>query len=437
MADVKDPSDLQRRNRIIVQEQLEQAYVAVDVLIRKSYSRHDMEATSLLRDLRGNINSLLPEIRSSGLDTFHRKKGTLDDLYCAEDSFISSSEKFNEAVNSSAELEKEIDVLSLQQLLTTLQRNFRERIPVSNDIIREFKVKSGIDVFTEPFKETSSTLGAFGIRKTGEIDRNSVSSASSTAGAFGIRREGSNGKSPSGLSMGIHMGSSASMMIEPDGRELTPHLLADLYNYFNILEQKYSVNHPEISATDVYIGDRKWDFEKGDRYLKGNIYDNLFSRTLIFYTVFKPFDDLKQITECVQKEADKVPSGQYLSLCLIGVEWPEDMMEWTASFFHLRMSLFIYDIGTGTFCFNKDLKLSNRFAFWHNMDKETPKLYDRLLLLLKEAGSISIAEAAKQLELEEKSTAEYFKKLLKNGVLVDVGVGEHRYALVRSVSKEE
>jgi len=435
MTGIEDPSDLQRENRKIVQGHLEQAYAAMDVLIRKSYSRHDMEAISLLRDLRGNINNLLPEIRSSGLDTFHRKKGTLDDLYCAEDSFISSSEKFYQAVSSSAELEKEIDVLALQQLLTALQRNFRERIDVSDDIVKEFKVRSGIDFFTGLVKETSSTLGAFGIRKAGETSQNSVSQASS--GAFGIRREESNGKCPSGQSMGTHMGSSASMMIEPDGRELTPHLLADLYNYFNLLEQKYSVNHPEISATDVYIGDRKWDFEKGDRYLRGNIYDNLFSRTLIFYTVFKPFDDLKQITECVQKEADKVPSGQYLSLCLIGVEWPEDMMEWTASFFHLRMSLFIYDIGTGTFCFNKDLKLSNRFAFWHNMDKETPNLYDRLLLLLQEAGSISIAEAAKQLELEEKSTAEYFKKLLKKGVLVDVGFGEHRYALVRSVSKEE
>lgn len=101
------------------------------------------------------------------------------------------------------------------------------------------------------------------------------------------------------------------------------------------------------------------------------------------------------------------------------------------------MSLFIYDLGTGTFCFNKDLKLAQRFAFWHNIDKETSKLYDRLLLLLQDYGAISIAEAAKKLELEEKSTAEYFKKLLKAGVLVDVGFGEHKYALARSVSKED
>ena len=416
MTAAEDPSELRMRNRKIVQEQLEKAYNVVDGLIRKSYSRHDMETTSLLRDLRTNINNLLPEVRSSGLDTFHSRKGTLDAFYAAEDSFIASSESFYHAVTASIEVEKDIDVFKLQQLLTALQRNLRERIPVSDDVAKEFNIRTGIGVVSEPVKETSPTIEAFGIRRETAINAGTASP---------------------GQSMGMSVGSSSSnMIIEPDGRELTPHLLADLYNYFNLLEQKYSTNHPEISATDVYIGDRKWDFEKGDRYLKGNIYDSLFSRTMIFYTVFKPYDDLKQIAGSIQKEADRVPSGQYLSLCVVGVEWPEDIMNWAASFFHLRMSLFIYDLGTGDLCFNKDLKISNRFAFWHNRDQEMSKLYDRLLILLQEYGSISIIEAAKELELEQKSAAEYIKKLLKAGVLVDVGFGEHKYALSVSELKK-
>ncbi len=416
MTAAEDPSELRMRNRKIVQEQLEKAYNVVDGLIRKSYSRHDMETTSLLRDLRTNINNLLPEVRSSGLDTFHSRKGTLDAFYAAEDSFIASSESFYQAVTASIEVEKDIDVFKLQQLLTALQRNLRERIPVSDDVAKEFNIRTGIGVVSEPVEETSPTIEAFGIRRETAINAGTASP---------------------GQSMGMSVGSSSSnMIIEPDGRELTPHLLADLYNYFNLLEQKYSTNHPEISATDVYIGDRKWDFEKGDRYLKGNIYDSLFSRTMIFYTVFKPYDDLKQIAGSIQKEADRVPSGQYLSLCVVGVEWPEDIMNWAASFFHLRMSLFIYDLGTGDLCFNKDLKISNRFAFWHNRDQEMSKLYDRLLILLQEYGSISIIEAAKELELEQKSAAEYIKKLLKAGVLVDVGFGEHKYALSVSELKK-
>ncbi len=417
MAAVENPSDLQNRNRKTVQEHLEQAYTAVDGLIRKSYSGHDMETTSLLRDLRTNINSLLPEISSSKLDTFNSRKGTLDEFYASEDNFIASSEIFYQAIISFTESEKDIDIFKLQQLLTALQRNFRGRIPDSNDVIKEFKVRTGISVVSEPVKDTSSTVGAFGIRR--DVSKNT-------------------GTSSTGQSMGISMGTSSyNLIIEPDGRELAPHLLTSLYNYFNLLEQKYSTNHPEISASDVYIGDRKWEFEKGERYIRGYIYDSLFSKTITFYTLFKPFESLKQIAEFMQKEADRVPSGQYLSLCVVGVEWTEDIMKWAASFSHLRMSLFIYDLGTGVFCFNKDLKPSNRFSFWHNMDKEMSKLYDRLLILLQEYGSIGIAEASKELGLEQKSTAEYFKKLLKVGVLVDVGFGEHKYALSISAPKKD
>lgn len=440
MTVVEDPTELQTRNRKIVQEHLEQAYAAVDGMIRKSYSRHDMEIVSMLRDLRSNINNLLPEIRSSGLDSFHSRKGTLNEFYVSENSFIDSSERFYQAIASSAESEKEIDVFKLQQLLTALQRNFRERIPASDDVIKEFRINTGIGPVIEPVKKTSPTIEAFGIHREVTMNTENSLSGSSTVGVFGVRREMpiNTGTSSATKSMGISVGSSSSgVIIEPDGRELAPHLLASLYNYFNLLEQKYSINHPEISANDEYIGDRKWVFEKGDRYIRGDIYDSLFSRTMTFYTVFKPFDELKQIAESVQKEADKVPSGQYLSLCVVGAEWPEDIIKWAASFFHVRMSLFIYDIGTGAFCSNKDLKLSNRFAFWHNLDKETSRLYDRLFKLLQESGSLSVAEAAKELELEQKSTAEYFKKLLKAGVLVDVGFGEHKYALARSVSKED
>ncbi len=71
------------------------------------------------------------------------------------------------------------------------------------------------------------------------------------------------------------------------------------------------------------------------------------------------------------------------------------------------------------------------------MDKETSKLYDQLVIVLEEYGSISIVQAAKELGLEQKSTEEYFKKLLKTGVLLDVGFGEHKYALVRSKAKED
>ncbi|HML27043.1 MAG TPA: hypothetical protein PKC27_10205, partial [Methanomethylovorans sp.] len=165
MTAVEDPSELRMRNRKIVQEQLEQAYNVVDGLIRKSYSRHDMETTSLLRDLRTNINNLLPEVRSSGLDTFHSRKGTLDAFYAAEDSFIASSESFYQAVTASIEVEKDIDVFKLQQLLTALQRNLRERIPVSDDVAKEFNIRTGIGVVSEPVKETFTTIGAFGIRK--------------------------------------------------------------------------------------------------------------------------------------------------------------------------------------------------------------------------------------------------------------------------------
>lgn len=413
----EDPAELQIRNRKIVQEHLEQAYAAVDGMIRKTYSKRDMETVSLLRELRSNINNLLPEIRSSGLDSFHSRKGTLNEFYASENSFIDSSERFHQAIASSTESEKEIDVFKLQQLLLALQRNFRERIPASYDMIKEFRISTGISPVIEPVKKTSPTIEAFGLSRDEAINA---------------------GTSSATKSMGISMGSSSSgVIIEPDGRELAPHLLASLYNYFNLLEQKYSDNHPEISANDEYIGDRKWVFEKGDRYIRGDIYDSLFSRTMTFCTVFKPFDELKQIAESVQKEADKVPSGQYLSLCVVGAEWPDDIIKWAASFFHVRMSLFIYDIGKGVFCFNKDLKLSNRFAFWHNLDKETSSLYDRLFKLLQESGALSVGEAAKELELEQKSTAEYFKKLLKAGVLVDVGFGEHKYALARSVSKED
>lgn len=417
MTAVENPAELQTRNRKIVQGHLEQAYAAVDGMIRKSYARHDMGTVSLLRNLRSNINNLLPEIRSSGLDSFHSRKGTLNEFYASEKCFIDSSERFSQAIASSTEPEKDIDIFNLQQSFSALQRNFRERISASDDLIQEFRISTGSSPVIEPVKKPSSTVGAFGIRR--ETATNS-------------------GTSSLGQNMGVSMGNTPSgVIIEPDGRELAPHMLASLYNYFNLLEQKYSTNHPEISANDEYIGNRKWVFEKGDRYIRGDIYDNLFSRTMTFYIVFKPYDEFKKIAESVQKEGDKVPSGQYLSLCVVGAEWPEDIINWAASFFHVRMSLFIYDIGTGVFCFNKDLKLSNRFAFWHNMDKEMSKLYDRLYKLLQECGSLSVTEASKGLGLEQKSTEEYFKKLLKAGVLVDVGFGEHKYALTRSKLKSK
>ncbi len=329
MAAVEEPAELQTRNRKIVQEHLEQLYTAIDGLIRKSYSRQDMETTSLLRALRSNINNLLTEIRSSSLDTFHSTKGNLDDFYASENNFIDSSERLHQAVTSSAE---DLDVFKLQQLLTALQRNFRERISASDDLITEFRIRADISDVSESVQDTSPTLRAFGICR--EIPLNV-------------------GDTLPAQSMGIPMGSSSSnKIIELDSRELVPHLLASLYNYFNLLEQKYSNNHPEMSATDEFIGDRKWDFEKGDRYIRGTIYDSLFSRTIMFYTVFRPFDDFKQIAEFIQKEADRFPPSQYLSLCVVGIGWAEDIMKWVASFSHLRMSLFIYDIGTGTLCFN-------------------------------------------------------------------------------------
>jgi DNA-binding Lrp family transcriptional regulator len=60
-----------------------------------------------------------------------------------------------------------------------------------------------------------------------------------------------------------------------------------------------------------------------------------------------------------------------------------------------------------------------------------------LLVILEQYGAISIVEASKELGMEQKSTAEYFKKLLKAGVLVDVGFGEHKYALSISASKRD
>lgn len=416
MTELENPVELSAKNRKIVQEHLEQAYLFIDALMGKLYSKHEMENMYLLRDLRRDINNLLSDIRSSGFDNFQSNKSDLDDFYVREASFISSSENFYQELITSTELRKQIDVFKLQQLFFILQRKFRERIPASDDVIKKFKVRTGVDVVSELAKSPSSSVGAFGIHKEVTI-RESYSS---------------------GQNMSISMvNGSFDCILEPDNRELAPSLLAGMYNYFNLLEHKYSTNHPEISVEDVYIGDKKWEFEKKERSLIGNIYDNLFNKTITFYTVFKPYDDLQEIVGSVQKKADRIPSGQYLSLCLVGVGWSEDIIKWVSSYFHLRMSLFVYDLGTGSFCFNKEWKSSDRFVFWHNTDKNIPKLRDRLHEVLDGCGHINIDEASKELGLQKESTAAYIKKLLKAGVLVDVGFGEHKYALSIAQSKKE
>lgn len=418
---LKNPEELEQLNRQIMIRNLEDVYNSVEKLIQRTYANKEADLNFKLRNIRTSVSQLLTDIKNKDLDAFSGKKGTLGEFYRAEDVLLSNSSKMSETFTSTISSTDKIDIFLLEGLLDRFKKDFNNRIIVDKDILNEFKLKkmeissadrvmSGeIQVSAKKKQKTQDKKGTGMItRKSGTSDvTKSIMAPSFDAkenAEYGIRNEAKD--------------------------EIDTNILSKLYNYMNILENKYSTYQPEVSFDGEYIGDKKWKVKMADKYISGTIVDKIIHPVIIYETYWHPFDDLRTIIDFVQKEANSIPGGQYKSLCLVNSKWENDINEWARNYVHPRLVLYLYDPGRDKITYNRNVKNADRTKVWHNLDTYQ-KIENDIKNLIEQEDTFDESDVTDRTGLNTEGAKKFLSSMIAENKIIDVGFGTSRYSGVK------
>ncbi len=421
----KTPTDiqiLQEHNRQTAIKNLKDAYGLIEKLVQKTYMDDDMDANSGLRNIRTDVSRIISEMGTKGLGNFDGKEGNLEDFYNAEDRFINTSTSFLEAVNNSILSQDPVDIFLLETQLGQFEKSLNERTLIDQNVLAELKEKeteAGLlnynmesDV-TSVEKETQGTGSFMGVSSEKPIPSEKL------PGPFGIKSSENPGISNEKQRTETEI---ISFSDEPD-----TETLSGIYNYFNLLEHKYSHNHPEVSHDGNYIGDKKWSFDVSDRRITGLVKDGVFRELLYFETYWHPLDDVREMIQFVQSRANAVPGGQFRSLCLVASVWNNEIKDWAKGFMHPRLVIFLYELDTGDLIFNESVDAGRNLYTWHSSDREVMSLEDGLQDFMEENKYFDAQDIAEKTGLNVKGAERFLRELVDRKKIISIGFGTSSY----------
>ena len=390
-----DPSDLQQTNRQTAINNLRDTHAAIERLMNKTYQQQDVTASSALRQIRTKVTALLSDMENIDLDTFSGREGTLDEFYNNEEHFTESSTGLLKTTEDALESGESIDTYSIESSVDALEKNFNNRIVLTKKHLQEYEKKrteSQNQMQQEDLPE--SAHGAPDIEFEPESD---------------VEEE--------------------KYWDEPE--ELDTAVLSKLYNYKNILEQKYSRYQPEVSINGDYIGNKKWKVELTDKTIRGTIKDGMLKTPLIFETYWYPLNEVRDAVQIVQSEAKAIGKNQYVSLCLVNNTWKNEIQEWAKSFVHQRLTLFLYELETDTLIFNDSPETAEYLKFWHSTDMTGVTLDDKVRSIVEEQEYFTINDVMTTCGFNANGAKAYLSNMVKNGIVIDVGLDSPKYAKVK------
>lgn len=389
------PSDLQQKNRQTATNNLRDTHAAIERLMNKTYQQQDVTASSALRQIRTKVTALLSDMGNKDLDTFSGREGTLNEFYETEERFTESSSGLLKTAENALESGESVDTYSIESSVDALEKNFNNRIILTKKHLQEYETKR-----TESQKQMQQE-----------------ESSESAQGAPSVELE-----------------------IEPDveekeywdeSEELDTAVLSKLYNYKNILEQKYSRYQPEVSINGDYVGNKKWKIELTDKSIRGTIKDGMLKTPLIFETYWYPLNEVRDAIQIVQSEAKVIGKNQYVSLCLVNNTWNNDIQEWAKSFVHQRMTLFLYELETDTLIFNDSSEIAEHLEFWHSTDTTRVTLDDKVRSLIEEQEYFTINDVMTTCGFNANGAKTYLSDMVKTGLIIDVGLDSPKYTKVK------
>jgi hypothetical protein len=420
MDTLKDPEELERQNRQEIIRNLNDVYNSIEKLIQKTYLNKETELNFQLRNIRTSASQLLADIKNKDLDSFSGKKGTLEEFYRIEGALLAESTKMNDIFSATVKSDI-IDIFSLDDLLESFKKEFNERINVDKDMLNEFKLKQMEASSAERLMSRDKK-----IPEKKEVNNTERGSINLTYG-----RSATPNKADSTILRSTDTKSAVKEQSTNNRKqEINTETLSKLINYMNILEEKYSKYQPEVSFDGEYIGDKKWKVEVSEKYISGTVVRKMLLDAIIFETYWKPVDNLRNIMEFVQKEANAVPAGQYKSLCLLNSNWDGEIKKWAENYLHPRLVLYLYELGTSELIFNNSISNADRIKTWHNpetyrtIESEIQPLIDR-------DESFEDTDVAELTGLSIDGTKKFLAAMIAENKIIDVGFGKSQYTKLK------
>jgi hypothetical protein len=421
----KIPTDiqiLQEQNRQTAIKNLKDAYGLIEKLVQKTYIDNDMDANSSLRNIRTDVSRIISEMGTKGLGNFDGKEGNLEDFYDSEDRFIATSTAFLEAVNNSLLSQDTVDIFLLETQLGQFEKSLNERILIDQNVLAEFKEKemeAGLSNDNIGSDATSMENEAPGTGSFMGVSSDKSTPSEKSSSPFGMKSS----EKPDISNQKQRMESEIiSFSDEPD-----TETLSGIYNYFNLLEHKYSHNHPEVSHDGNYIGDKKWSFDVSDRRITGLVKDSVFRELLHFETYWHPMDDVREMMQFVQSRANAVPGGQFRSLCLVASVWNDEIKDWAKGFMHPRLFIFLYELDTGDLIFNESVDTGRNLYIWHSSGREIVSLEDGLQEFMENNEYFDARDISEETGLNVGGAEKFLQKLADRKKIISIGFGTSSY----------
>lgn len=414
---------LQEQGRLAAINNLRDAHVLIEKLVRKTYMNNEMDANSSLRDIRSDVSRLLSEMGTKGLSSFKGREGKLEDFYEAEQRFVDDSAAFLEFANSSFLSHGPVDVFSMEARLNQFETSLNSRIRIDKSILDEFKAKQ---------MELDAVSDDMAVSDSGSLQKE----AGNPGTFMGVTSEkilpSEKNVNPFGVTPSEGAGRSNHEERPVPGTsalsdKLDAETLSRLYNYYNLLEHKYSIYRPEISNDGSYIGDRKWNFEVSDRYIKGAVKDGVFRTSLNFETCWHPVENVKEMMQFVQSLANAVPREQFQSLCLVSSAWHDEIKLWAKDFMHPRLVIFLYELDTDKLVFNESVGAAGNLYVWHNSDREMGSLEEKLRDFIEDNEYFDARDIAEETGLNVKGAEKFLQELVSRKKIINIGFGTSRY----------
>jgi hypothetical protein len=396
------PSNLekiQHENLQTSAKNLEDTYIIIEKLIRKTYENNDMDANSSLRNTKVEISRIISEINSKGLSNFYDNRGKLEDFYDKENKFVEISITFLNFAHDQLTSQNSIDIFALENYVRQFKDTFNNRIKVNKELLDEFNAMQTKEA------EESDNISKSGttLDKKEDLNNQKIMGITCTDEYKPVDKTGY-------------------------AEELEASTISKIYNYFNILELKYSSYKPEISNNGDYIGDKKWNFEISDKRITGKVKDGLFKNPLVFDTYWSPIDNVKDLINFVQSKANSVPNNQFMSICLVNSQWNNEIKDWVQKYMHLRLMIYLYELETDYLVLNENIGNVKDLCIWHNADKEVEVLEERIKPLVEEMEYFSAENISEITGLNINGAQRFLKELINRNVIIDLGFDSSMYA---------
>lgn len=386
-----NPVNFRQTNRRTAINNLQDTHVLLERLMNKVYRQQDVTASSALRQIRTRVTALLSDMENKGLDTFNGREGTLDEFYDSEERFIESSTRLLKAVENAIEPDEPVDTYSLESSIDALENNFNKRIILTKEHIHEYDKR-----ITESRKEL----------QVSELD------IKTRDDEFEVEVE-------------------PDTYFEKEIDDFDTIILPKLYNFINMLEQKYSRYQPEVSNNGDYLGNRKWKVERFDHGIRGTVKDSVFKTPLVLETYWHPMDNVQDAVQFVQSQANAVGKNQYKSLCLINNVWGNEIKEWVKSFVHQRMVIFLYELENEMLTYNETTEPADIFEFWHSTEMHRLTFEKEINMFIDEVEYFTVSDVAEKFGLNDLGAELFLGDLQKKGLIIDVGLGSIKYTKVK------